>query len=108
MPGPNNDEGRYPVTLNPADKYKFKVPSLRNLAYTAPYMHDGRFYTLQGVLTHYNVEVTETPTLDPLLKTNGRPGIPLSADEQQKLLTFLNTLNDRSFIKDQRFSQEIQ
>lgn len=108
MPGPNNDEGRYPVTLNPADKYKFKVPSLRNLAYTAPYMHDGRFYTLQGVLTHYNSEVTDMPTLDPLLKANGRPGIPLTTAEQQKLLAFLNTLNDRNFIKDVRFSQESQ
>jgi cytochrome c peroxidase len=105
-PGPNNDLGRYPITLNPADKYKFKVPSLRNLAYTAPYMHDGRFYTLQGVLTHYNEEVTDMPTLDPLLKVNGKPGISLTSDEQQKLLTFLNTLNDKNFIKDERFSQE--
>jgi len=105
-PGPNNDEGRYPITLNPADKYKFKVPSLRNLAYTAPYMHDGRFYTLQGVLTHYNSEVTDMPTLDPLLRTNGKPGIALTTNEQEKLLAFLNTLNDQHFIKDERFSQE--
>jgi cytochrome c peroxidase len=106
--GPNNDEGRYPVTLNPADRYKFKVPSLRNLAYTAPYMHDGRFYTLQGVLNHYASEVQDGPTLDPLLKINAKPGIPLSAGEQQSLLVFLNTLNDRNFVKDKRFSEESQ
>lgn len=102
--GPNNDEGRYTVTLNPADKYKFKVPSLRNLAYTAPYMHDGRLYTLQGVLNHYTSEIVDGETLDPLLKT----GIPLNTDEQQKLLAFLNTLNDRNFITDKRFSEESQ
>ena len=102
--GPNNDEGRYPITLNPDDKYKFKVPSLRNLAYTAPYMHDGRFYTLQAVLNHYTSEVQESATLDPLL----RNGISLNTDEQQKLLAFLNTLNDRNFITDKRFSEESQ
>jgi cytochrome c peroxidase len=103
--GPNNDEGRYAITLNPDDKYKFKVPSLRNLAYTAPYMHDGRFYTLQAVLNHYTSEVQNSVTLDPLLKPNG---IPLTTDEQQKLLAFLNTLNDRNFITDKRFSEESQ
>ena len=102
--GPNNDEGRYPITLNPDDKYKFRVPSLRNLAYTAPYMHDGRFYTLQAVLNHYTSEVRNSVTLDPLLKN----GISLSTDEQQKLLAFLNTLNDRNFITDKRFSEESQ
>ncbi|SEW43777.1 cytochrome-c peroxidase [Chitinophaga arvensicola] len=107
-PGPNNDEGRYPITLNPADRYKFKVPSLRNLAYTAPYMHDGRLYSLSGVLQHYAAEVTDMPTLDPLLKTNGKPGIALTAEEQQQLLAFLNTLNDRQFIRDKRFSEEAQ
>lgn len=107
-PGPNNDEGRYPITLNAADRYKFKVPGLRNLAYTAPYMHDGRLYTLAGVLQHYAEEVTDMPTLDPLLKVNGKPGIALTAEEQLQLLAFLNTLNDRHFIKDPRFSEESQ
>lgn len=106
--GPNNDEGRYPVTLNPADKYKFKVPSLRNLAYTAPYMHDGRLYTLSGVLNHYSGEVQDMETLDPLLKQNGVLGIPLSDEDKKYLLAFLNTLNDRNFITDKRFSEESQ
>ncbi|RFS26743.1 cytochrome-c peroxidase [Chitinophaga silvatica] len=106
--GPNNDSGRFAITLNPKDMYAFKVPSLRNLAYTAPYMHDGRFYTLQGVLTHYTSEVADMPTLDPLLKTNGTPGISLTSQEQAQLLAFLNTLNDKKFITDTRFSQETQ
>jgi cytochrome c peroxidase len=106
--GPNNDEGRYPITLNPADKYKFKVPGLRNLAYTAPYMHDGRFYSLEGVLTHYTSEVQDMPTLDPLLKQNGRLGIALTAAEQKQVLAFLNTLNDQEFITDRRFSEQAQ
>ncbi|ASZ14773.1 cytochrome-c peroxidase [Chitinophaga pendula] len=103
--GPNNDEGRYLITLNPQDKYKFKVPSLRNLAYTAPYMHDGRLLTLNGVLDHYTQEVQRTPNLDPLLQQQALPGISLSAEERTQLLAFLNTLNDRDFITDKRFSQ---
>ncbi|MCW3466305.1 cytochrome-c peroxidase [Chitinophaga nivalis] len=106
--GPNNDEGRYPITLNPADKYKFKVPSLRNLQYTAPYMHDGRFYTLDGVLDHYASEVQDMPTLDPLLKKNGKRGIDLTATDKRLLLAFLNTLNDKKFITDKRFSEQAQ
>jgi cytochrome c peroxidase len=106
--GSNNDEGRYAITLNPADKYKFKVPSLRNLAYTAPYMHDGRLYTLEAVLNHYSREVLDMETLDPLLKQNAALGIPLSPDEKQYLLSFLNTLNDRKFVTDKRFSEDAQ
>lgn len=104
--GPNNDEGRYPVTLNPEDRYKFKVPSLRNLAYTAPYMHDGRFYTVSGVLDHYMSEVQDMPTLDPALKKDGHPGISISETEKDHLIAFLNTLNDVKFIRDKRFSEE--
>lgn len=104
--GPNNDEGRYAVTLNPGDKYRFKVPSLRNLAYTAPYMHDGRFYSLSAVLDHYISEVQDMPTLDPVLKKEGHPGISLTATEKHYIISFLNTLNDVKFIRDKRFSEE--
>lgn len=100
-----NDEGRYMITQLPADKYKFKVPSLRNLAYTAPYMHDGRLLTLDAVLDHYASHVQDMPTLDPLLKQNGITGIPLSTAERRQVLAFLNTLNDRSFLFDPRFSE---
>lgn len=97
-----NDEGHYIVTQNAADRYRFKVPGLRNLAYTAPYMHDGRFFTLDAVLDHYTTQVQQTPNLDPMLTQ----GISLSADERIKLVAFLQTLNDRSFITDQRFSEQ--
>lgn len=100
-----NDEGRYLVTTVDTDKYKFKVPSLRNLAYTAPYMHDGRFFTLEAVLDHYTSQVQNTPNLDPVLNQNNQRGIALSADERAKILSFLKTLNDRNFLTDRRFSE---
>jgi len=102
--GANNDEGRYLVTLNPADRYKFKVPSLRNLAYTAPYMHDGRFYTLDAVLNHYSSNVQNTPNLDPSLQGPVN-GISLTAQEKLDMKAFLNTLNDKTFVTDYRFAE---
>lgn len=104
--GNNNDEGRYKVTLNEADKYKFKVPSLRNLSYTAPYMHDGRFITLEAVLDHYTGQVQNTPNLDVQLKRGASLGIPLTAKERGQLLAFLGTLDDKEFITDKRFSEQ--
>jgi cytochrome c peroxidase len=104
--GANNDSGRFAITLNPADKYKFKVPSLRNLYYTAPYMHDGRFYTLDVVLDHYSNNVQNTPNLDPVLKQGTQLGIALTADEKTKIKAFLNTLNDKVFVTDKRFSEQ--
>lgn len=82
-----NDEGRYLITQNDADRYRFKVPSLRNLAFTAPYMHDGRFFTLDAVLDHYTKQVQITPNLDVLLQQNSTPGILLNATERIKLVT---------------------
>lgn len=104
--GAVDDLGRYEITSNDADRYKFKVPSLRNLQYTAPYMHDGRFYTLKGVLDHYAYEVKQTPNLDPLLQQNGRLGIQLSEVDKTYLLAFLNTLNDETFIKDKMLAEQ--
>jgi len=101
-----NDEGRYAVTLNAGDRYKFKVPSLRNLDYTPPYMHDGRFLTIEAVLDHYAGEVQSTPNLDPLLHTGDQLGIAISPKEKVQLLAFLKTLDDRHFITDQRFSEQ--
>lgn len=101
-----NDEGRYLITKNVDDKYKFKVPSLRNLAYTAPYMHDGRLLTLDAVLDHYTSGVQNSPTLDPALNQAGITGIPLTVDEKAKIGAFLATLNDRGFLFDQRFSEK--
>lgn len=104
--GFNNDSGRYTVTLNEPDKYKFKVPSLRNLSFTAPYMHDGRFLNLPAVLEHYAKRVKDYQNLDPLLKKEGNLGMPLTDDEQAKIIAFLKTLNDYEFISDKRFAEQ--
>lgn len=104
--GFNGDKGRYEITLNESDMYKFKVPSLRNLQYTAPYMHDGRFYTLEAVLDQYAGHVQATPNLDPLLQPEGTPGIPLSATDKAALLAFLHTLNDQTFVTEKMLSEQ--
>lgn len=98
------DEGRYRISTNESDRYKFRVPSLRNVAVTGPYMHDGRFYTLEAVLDHYDKGVQTTPNLDPLLNKDGKRGIALSTDEKRQVVAFLKTLTDDTFLKDKRFS----
>ena len=101
-----NDEGRKKVTELEEDKYKFKVPSLRNIEHTAPYMHDGRFNSLQSVLNYYSSGVTHTTNLDPLLiKSDGGLGIPLSEIEKTHLIAFMKTLTDDTFLTDKRFSE---
>jgi len=100
-----NDVGRYKVTELDADYYKFKVPSLRNVEKSAPYMHDGRFGNLESVLDHYASGVTDSPTLDPLLRTNGTLGIPLTATEKVQIVAFLKTLTDNQYLTDKRFSE---
>lgn len=103
-PGSINDQGRYTITLNEADRLKFKVPSLRNVEKTFPYMHDGRFATLEQVLNHYSSGVKDSPSLDPVLKTNGQPGIALTDTEKKQVIAFLKTLTDDTFINNRAFS----
>ncbi|WP_353086798.1 cytochrome c peroxidase [Flavobacterium sp.] len=100
-----NDVGRYRVTELEQDRYKFKVPSLRNIEFTAPYMHDGRFFTLEAVLDHYSSGVAQTPNLDPLLVNGTTLGIPLTASEKSKLIAFLKTLTDHQYLNDPRFAE---
>jgi cytochrome c peroxidase len=100
-----NDVGRKRVTGLETDKYKFKVPSLRNIAVSLPYMHDGRFKTLKEVLDFYDSGVEATANLDPSLEEEGRLGIPLTETEKQDLIAFLKTLTDDNFLLDQRFSE---
>lgn len=100
-PSSVNDSGRAIITRKPEDMYRFKVPTLRNLGYTQPYMHDGRINTLEGVLDHYANGIHQSPTLDPVLQN----GIQLSSQERTDLLAFLNTLNDESMVKDTRFHE---
>ena len=100
-----NDVGRFRVTEFEQDKYKFRVASLRNIEKTAPYMHDGRFLTLEAVLNHYASGVVNSTTLDANLNTNGTLGIPLTTTEKTKLVAFLKTLTDQQFLTDSRFSE---
>lgn len=95
------DLGRMRITNNPQDSLKFKVPSLRNVAITFPYGHDGRFAAVRSMLDHYSNGVQSGPTVDPLVKNK----IPLSALEKFYLIQFLNTLTDSSFLQNSRFSE---
>lgn len=99
------DAGRYRVTLDQNDWMKFRVPSLRNVEYTAPYMHDGRFYTLDAVLNFYSDNVEDNPNLDPQLKQNGHIGITMNAQEKQLIVSFLKTLSDKNFISNPKFAE---
>jgi cytochrome c peroxidase len=95
------DLGRAVITLDPNDNAKFKVPSLRNVEVTYPYMHDGRIKSLEKVIDHYVSGVKNSPTLDPLLAG----GIPLTAQEKADLVSFLKTLTDQEFLNDPLFSE---
>lgn len=103
--GNPEDTGRGRITLNAADNYKFRVPSLRNVEVTLPYMHDGRFYTLEKVLDFYANDVIDSPTLDPLLKQDGRLGIPLNETEKKQIIAFLRTLTDQDFLRRKEISE---
>jgi cytochrome c peroxidase len=98
-----DDIGRDSITHLEADRGKFRVPSLRNVELTSPYMHDGRFATLKEVLQHYNSGVKHHTNLDPELQRNGRLGITLTTKEQDQLIAFLKTLTDKEFVSDKRF-----
>lgn len=96
----SQDPGRYRVTLNPLDRGAFKVPNLRNIALTRPYMHDGRLRTLRSVVDHYADGVIVHPGLDERL-----PG-PLGLNEQQRedLVAFLETLTDHEYLANPRLA----
>jgi cytochrome c peroxidase len=98
------DIGRQEVTQKSTDKARFKVPTLRNLSYTAPYMHDGRFKTLEEVVAHYNTGIKVSSTLDPALVQTVDTGLRLTSQDIQDLIAFLKTLDDEQLIKDKRYS----
>ena len=122
VPGPNiNNNGlEYPyvdlgvggITGVPQDLGKFKVPSLRNIELTAPYMHDGRFATLEEVVEFYNSGVVNNPNLSPPLRTPTGPGLPpggplrlnLTTAQKAALVAFLKTLTDTSVATDPKFA----
>ncbi|WP_142784286.1 cytochrome-c peroxidase [Changchengzhania lutea] len=92
-----SDLGLGKVTGDPADNGKFKSPSLRNLAFTAPYMHDGRFTTIDQVINHYSEGLKNSPTIDPLMKKVAQGGVQLSAKDKVDLKAFLLSLTDTEF-----------
>ncbi len=93
----NPEMGREKVTGNPSDRGKFKTPSLRNIAVTGPYMHDGRFKTLKEVLDFYSDGVQYSETLDPNMNHEG--GIELNEQEKEDLIAFLHTLTDARYLE---------
>ncbi len=98
------DKGRGGVTGKLDDNGKFKIPSLRNIALTAPYMHDGRFKTLKEVLDFYSEGVHYGANVDSKMGMAYQGGVHLTEDEKYLIITFLHTLTDSTFIKNEAFS----
>jgi len=92
------DAGRMVVTEKESDRGKFSTPSLRNVAVTAPYMHDGRFQTLEEVVAHYNSGLIRSPTVDANLAKHPISGLGLSKKDLGSLVDFLETLTDEIYI----------
>jgi cytochrome c peroxidase len=98
------DKGHGLVTGNSTDDFKFKVPSLRNLEFSAPYMHDGRFSTLDEVIDFYSEGVQHnSPNIDPLMEFSSQGGVLLTPTEKAALKAFLLTLSDPEFIDKPEF-----
>ena len=93
------------VTGDPADNGKFKSPSIRNLMFTAPYMHDGRFATLEEVINHYSEGLKKSSTIDPLMKEVNQGGVHLSTQDKADLKAFLVALTDYDFIRNPAFQK---
>jgi cytochrome c peroxidase len=97
------DMGREDVTENSADRAKFKVSSLRNIAVTPPYMHDGRFQTLEEVIDHYNEGIKESSTADPTVLNTKDTGLFLTDQDKEDLINFLKTLTDDTFLNNEAY-----
>lgn len=100
------DLGLGGVTGDPNDNGKFRSPSLRNLAFTAPYMHDGRFQTLDEVIDFYSEGLQNSPTIDPLMKSVNQGGVQLSDADKADLKAFLLSLSDPSFLNNPAFQNQ--
>ena len=98
------DLGLAKVTGLSSDNGKFKVPTLRNIEFSAPYMHDGRFSNLEEVVEHYNSGLNYSSTIDPLMKKLNIGGLQLTNQEKQDLIAFLKTLSDTDFITNPEFT----
>jgi cytochrome c peroxidase len=97
------DLGRFNVSQKDGDKATFKVPSLRNIAMTAPYMHDSRFNTLEEVIDHYNSNVKKSSTTFEILQHNFS-GLKLTDTDKKDLVAFLKTLSDLTYINNPEYA----
>lgn len=98
-----DDKGRSEITHNPDDDYKFKVPTLRNISHTAPYMHDGSIAMLEDVVDRYQSGVRFSPTLDPAMSKGNLLGFPLDSADKAHIVAFLKTLDDDAFMNNKLF-----
>ena len=96
---------RYAVTGNEYDKGSYRAPSLRNIALTAPYMHDGRFATLDEVIDFYSEGLQASPYVHPLMHQINNGGVMLTPKEKRQLKAFLLTLTDYQFIQDTAYGK---
>tara|TARA_B100000902_G_scaffold399561_1_gene471013 strand:+ start:1470 stop:2540 length:1071 start_codon:yes stop_codon:yes gene_type:complete len=96
---PFSDLGYGLITGSNSDLGKFRTPTLRNIEYTSPYMHDGRFQTLEEVIEHYNTGGVYSSTIDPLMKKLGT-GLNLTNQQKLDLIAFLKTLSDVGYIEE--------
>ncbi len=101
-----NDRGLGEITGDPLDDGKFKTPTLRNIEFTAPYMHDGRFETLEEVLEHYNSGGVWSKTVDPLIRIDD--GLGLTEDEMQDIIVFLKALSDSTFLNNPAYANPFE
>lgn len=99
------DLGRAKVTNRPTDNAKFKTPSLRNVEVSGPYMHDGRFETLEEVIEHYNSGIKESPTLDVNMHSI-KEGMNLTVQEKNDLIAFLKTLTDEVYLNNPEYQED--
>ncbi len=105
-----DDLGINEVTENPNDIGKFKAPSLKNIAIRPPYMHDGRFATLEEVIDHYSSGIQNHPNLiSPLVNSDGEVGqFDFTQEEKEALIAFLNTLTDHQMLTDEKYSNPFE
>ena len=98
------DRGRGAVTGLNKDVGQFKIPSLRNVALTAPYMHDGRFETLEEVLDFYTNGVQKSINIDPKMHFDHPHGVRLTSEEKEMIICFLTALTDSVLIESEAYA----
>lgn len=94
---------RYSITGDPMEKGAYKATTLRNIEFTGPYMHDGRFETLEEVIDFYSHHLVNTPQIDPLMHHIANGGIQLTPNEKSDLLAFIYSLRDETFLTNPDF-----